>query len=108
MIINCNDNEMILIGDNQLEVRINEEACKEISDRYHEYFEDNDFIEEDTDHIDKITIMKDIFNIVKKYIDKHPLGVTIGGEYVENSDNAQIDAVELFADIMEYYAGLEM
>ena len=52
--------------------------------------------------------MKDIYNIVKKYIDKHPLGVTIGGEYVEYNDNAQIDAVELFADIMEYYAGLEM
>lgn len=107
MVINCNDDEMILIGDNQLEVRINEKACKEISDRYHEYFEDNDYIEE-SDHVDEATVMKDIYNIVKKYIDKHPLGVTIGGEYVENSDNAQIDAVELFADIMEYYTGLEM
>lgn len=108
MIINCNDDEMILIGDNQLEVRINEEACKEISDRYHEYFEDNDFIEEDTDHIDKITIMKDIFNIVEKYVSMHSLGMTIGGEYVEQDDKAQEDAISLFADIMEYYAGLEM
>ncbi len=107
MIINCNDDEMILIGDNHLEVRIDEKACKEIADRYHEYFEDTDY-EEKGDHVDEATVMRGIYKIVKKYIDKHPLGITIGREYVEQDSNAQIDAAQLFADIMEYYAGLEI
>lgn len=108
MKINCSDDEMILLGDSDFEIRINEKACKEIVDRYNEYFDDIEETECDEDSIDKMTIIKNIFSIVEKYINKHPLGKTIGGEYVSQDDRAQEDAIDLFAEIMEYYASLEV
>lgn len=105
MIINCYDEGMILMGDNGFEIRVDEEACKQISDRYNEYF--CDYEEECEDKIDKATIMKNIFKIVEKYVNKHEIGKTIGAEYVSQDNMAQEDAILLFEDIMEYYAGLE-
>ena len=35
------------------------------------------------------------------YIEKHPLAVDLGGEYIMQNDKAQVDAIKLVSDIFE-------
>ncbi len=101
MIINCNEDNMIIMGDN-INIELSKEGAKQIKDKYIEYFECDEYIEKD--QIDKITFMTQIFNVVEKYVKKHPIGATIGGEYVGQDDDAQVDAINLFGKIMDIYA----
>ena len=39
--------------------------------------------------------------IISKYAEKHPLAVECGSEYIYQSDKAQVDAIELVADIFD-------
>ena len=39
--------------------------------------------------------------LVLEYLDKHPTVKECGGEYIYQDDEAQIDALELVADIFE-------
>lgn len=105
MIINCDEYGMVLMGDDGFTLELSEENVREIKERYEEYFEDNDNYEDG--YIDEITIMKKIFRIVKKYVDKHPIGKTIGAEYVSQDNDAKIDAEAMFEEIMDFYASIE-
>ena len=80
---------------------LNEESrCDK--NNYENFNECDEDIEKD--QIDKITFMTQIFNVVEKYVKKHPIGATIGGEYVGQDDDAQVDAINLFGKIMDIYA----
>lgn len=39
--------------------------------------------------------------LISQYIDKHPMAKECGGEYIYQDDEAQVDAVELVANIFE-------
>lgn len=39
--------------------------------------------------------------LISQYIDKHPTAKECGGEYIYQDDEAQVDAIELVANIFE-------
>lgn len=45
--------------------------------------------------------MEDVMRLIEEYIEKHPLAVQVGGEYISQSDEAQVDAIELVCKICE-------
>jgi hypothetical protein len=45
-----------------------------------------------------------VLNIVAGYLDKHPSAKSVGGEYVYQDDEAQEDAIQMFAEICDVYA----
>lgn len=106
MIINCNEEGMVLIA-GDININITKENAKQIKEEYEYYFGDEECNELQSDCVDDITINKTILSIVNKYVNKHPIGKTIGAEYVAQDDEAQEDAQEMFEKIMEYYASLE-
>lgn len=49
--------------------------------------------------------MKDhIINLIEAYSKKHPLAKEVGGEYIYQNDSAQVDALELVAEIFNLLA----
>lgn len=44
-----------------------------------------------------------ILTLIDKYAEKHELAKECGGEYIGQSDSAQIDAIELVCDIFDLY-----
>lgn len=42
-----------------------------------------------------------IQSLLEEYIDKHPLAIQLGGEYIYQDDAAQVDAIQLVADIFD-------
>lgn len=47
---------------------------------------------------------KKIMELIEAYSEEHPLAEKCGGEYIYQSDKAQIDALKLVADIFDLYA----
>ena len=45
----------------------------------------------------------EILNRVHSYMNKHPMAGRVGGEYVNQDDEAQIDAIELVCDLADVY-----
>ena len=45
-----------------------------------------------------------IMMLIEDYADKHELAKECGGEYIGQSDSAQIDAIELVCDIFDLFA----
>ena len=46
---------------------------------------------------------EEIMVLLAGYIEKHPLAVECGGEYIMQDDKAQVDALELVCDIFDKY-----
>jgi len=44
-----------------------------------------------------------IMNLIEKYANKHELAKECGSEYIYQSDRAQIDALELVANIFDLF-----
>lgn len=44
-----------------------------------------------------------IMELIEKYSEKHDLAKECGGEYIYQNDQAQVDALELVADIFDLY-----
>lgn len=44
---------------------------------------------------------EDIMNLIIEYINKHPLAAECGSEYIYQDDKAQVDAIQLVADICD-------
>lgn len=44
-----------------------------------------------------------IMELIKKYAEKHPLAKDAGSEYIYQNDEAQIDALDLVANIFNLY-----
>lgn len=44
---------------------------------------------------------KEIMTLLAGYIEKHPLAVECGGEYIMQDDEAQVDALELVCNIFD-------
>lgn len=44
---------------------------------------------------------EEILVLLAEYIEKYPLAVECGGEYIMQSDEAQIDALELVCNIFD-------
>ena len=42
-----------------------------------------------------------IVALINKYSTKHPLALDCGGEYIMQSDDAQVDALDLVSDIYD-------
>jgi hypothetical protein len=42
-----------------------------------------------------------IMTLLEKYIEKHPLAVECGGEYIMQDDEAQVDAINLVCNIFD-------
>lgn len=49
------------------------------------------------------SVMKEICKLISDYCEKHPAAPRCGSEYVYQNDNANIDAVELVAEIMDVF-----
>jgi len=45
----------------------------------------------------------DIQYLVEDYLKNHPLAKEIGGEYIYQNDQAQVDAIKLVSDICDLY-----
>ncbi|MCM1045269.1 MAG: hypothetical protein NC321_14805 [Clostridium sp.] len=45
-----------------------------------------------------------IMQLIEKYSQKHDLARECGGEYIYQNDQAQVDAINLVADIFDLYA----
>lgn len=45
----------------------------------------------------------EVLRAVKDYMDKHRLAVKLGGEYVGQNDQVQVDAIELACDLANIY-----
>lgn len=45
-----------------------------------------------------------ILELIEKYANKHTLAKACGGEYIYQSDSAQVDAIELVSDIFDLYS----
>lgn len=45
-----------------------------------------------------------ILTLIEKYASKHDLAKECGGEYIYQSDSAQVDAIELVSDIFDLYS----
>ena len=48
-----------------------------------------------------------IMELIEGYSQKHDLAKECGSEYIYQSDKAQVDALELVADIFDLYANAE-
>jgi len=46
---------------------------------------------------------EDTEDLVSCYFNKHPLAKEIGGEYIYQNDEAQVDAIQLVSDICDLY-----
>lgn len=44
---------------------------------------------------------EEVLVLLAGYIDKHPLAIECGGEYIYEDDKAQADAIELVANIFD-------
>jgi len=44
---------------------------------------------------------EEIMALLAGYIEKHPLAVECGGEYIMQDDEAQVDALQLVCDIFD-------
>ena len=44
---------------------------------------------------------EELLILISQYMEKHPLAKGCGGEYIYQDDEAQVDAVELVANIFE-------
>ena len=44
-----------------------------------------------------------IMMLIEDYADKHELAKECGGEYIGQSDSAQVDAIELVCDIFDLF-----
>lgn len=44
---------------------------------------------------------EEVLALLAGYIEKHPLAVECGGEYIMQNDNAQDDALKLVCDIFD-------
>lgn len=45
--------------------------------------------------------MSDVMRYIEEYAEKHPLVIELGSEYISQSDEAQIDALELVYRIFD-------
>ena len=45
--------------------------------------------------------MTDVMRYIEEYAKKHPLALECGSEYIYQSDEAQVDAMKLVADIFD-------
>jgi hypothetical protein len=45
--------------------------------------------------------IEEVLALLAEYIEKHPLAVECGGEYIMQDDNAQVDALKLVCDIFD-------
>lgn len=45
----------------------------------------------------------DTEDLVREYFNNHPLAKQIGGEYIYQNDDAQLDAIKLVSDICDLY-----
>ena len=45
--------------------------------------------------------IEEILALLANYIEKHPLAVDRGGEYIMQNDKAQVDALQLVCDIFD-------
>lgn len=45
--------------------------------------------------------MDDVMRLIEEYAEKHPLALECGSEYISQSDEAQIDALELVYRIFD-------
>lgn len=54
-----------------------------------------------------MSIKNKIMNLINKYSKKHELAKTYGSEYIYQNDDANIDAINLVAEIFDLYAAEE-
>lgn len=52
----------------------------------------------------KLEMITSIMDSIDAYAEKHPLAVEAGADYVYQNDKAQVDALNLVADIFEKYS----
>lgn len=45
--------------------------------------------------------MDDVMRFIEEYAEKHPLALECGSEYISQSDEAQVDALELVNRIFD-------
>jgi hypothetical protein len=45
--------------------------------------------------------MNEVTRLIEEYVDKHPLALECGSEYISQSDKAQVDAMELVYRIFD-------
>jgi len=45
--------------------------------------------------------MEEIKALIAGYVEKHPLAEEMGGEYIMQDDEAQVDALQLVCDIFD-------
>ena len=45
--------------------------------------------------------MEEIKALIAGYVEKHPLAVECGGEYIMQDDEAQVEAIQLVCDIFD-------
>ena len=45
--------------------------------------------------------MSDVMDLIEEYAKKHPLALECGSEYISQSDEAQLDALELVYEIFD-------
>ena len=50
---------------------------------------------------EKDLLEKGIMDLINKYAEKHELAAECGGEYIGQSDSAQVDAIELVCNIFD-------
>lgn len=46
--------------------------------------------------------IEEIIELIAEYVYRHPLVEECGSEYIYQNDKAQIDAIQLVADIFDY------
>lgn len=49
-------------------------------------------------------MIEKIMKLIEEYAEKHDLAKECGGEYIGQSDEAQVDAIELVCNIFDLYA----
>ena len=91
MVINNEEDAVILCTDG-LRIILDKDLCKKIKEKYETYYESE--IQEDN-------LDTEILQIVKKYLQKHKLGIVIGEEYVANNPKAKEDSSKMFSEILE-------
>ena len=44
---------------------------------------------------------EEVMVLLAEYIEKHPLAIELGSEYISQDDEAQVDAIQLVCDIFD-------
>ena len=99
MVIDCKD-EGIDLNFNGINILIDREALKELNEVYEDYYEEIDGYDVSTK--EELIKCKDLVAIINKYVDRNQMGKIVGGEYVIDNVNARNDAIDMFAEILNY------